>query len=196
MSIATAEKPEQMVSAPESVVTFCARRSDLTLVKKSGVNENDSKRLLQPQSMPERVSFKNGFLKVPLSGFVTGANGVKIGAKDLLVFLEGIEGDEAHPPHPMLGDRLEGFWRLEEPAPTPSTEEHARLSELAQELNVEGLKLFISQEADGWGRAALLEPARQSLERAQRLREEQQEAVAKARAEGEAAAKPKPPKQG
>jgi hypothetical protein len=180
---ATLEKPDRLVSTPDSTVVFMSRRTDLKLVKLRERARRNAEGDVAEVLPGERVAFRDGVLRVPASGKMRGEQGEELDAVGVLKWLLA---------HPMLDDRFEGFWRLEEPAPAPTEAEQATLAALGMELDIDGLEAFIAQEEAGWAREDLLGVARGSLERAKRMAAEREDALAKARAEGaaEAAAKP------
>jgi hypothetical protein len=180
---ATLEKPDRLVSRPDSTVVFMARRTDLKLVKLRERARRNAEGDVAEVLPGERVAFVDGVLRVPASGRMRGEQGEDLDAAEVLLWLEG---------HHLLDDRFEGFWRLDEPAPVATEAEQATLAELGMELDVAGLEEFILQEEAGWAREALLGVARGSLERAKRMGAEREEALVKARAEGAAEAAKKP----
>lgn len=179
VSTAVAEKPEQMVAAPPSAHTFLARRSDLKLVKKPERKRHDAEGNAIETLPGERIIFREGVLRVPHSGPMRGEKGEELDSADVLAFLEA---------HPLKGDRFDGFWLNEEPAPPMSSAEQSALNELVLELDDGGLVAFIAQEVDGWAREDVLKLAEESLERVRAKLTERDEALAAARAEGAAEA--------
>lgn len=188
VSAATLEKDRQMVAAPEKALVFLARRAELKLVIKRSWDRKDGEGNVVETIPGEHVRFVDGVLRVPASGRMRGEHGEDLDAKDVLTFLLGDEAN-GRLPHHLLGDKFDGFWRHDEPAPAPTDEERQTLAELAMELDVDGLARFISQEEEGWCREELLSVARTSLERAKSKQEERDQELADARAAGEAAAK-------
>jgi hypothetical protein len=167
MSAATLEKPARMVSAPEGDRVYLSRRSELVLVIKRDLPKTDREGNVTETIQGQRVSFSDGQLRVPTSGWVTGTRRERIKAEDVRDFLEGNEEKDIAP-HLLLGDREGGFWRHVEPAPAPSEDELNRVLELAEDRDVEGLEELVAQERAGWARAELLKVAQGSLERVQR----------------------------
>jgi hypothetical protein len=188
---ATLEKP--LVGAPDKTVVFMSRRADLKLVVSRKWERKDGEGNVVETIMGKNVKFENGVLRIPRTGKVRGELGEDLEAAEVLAFLLGDE-ENGKLPHRLLGDRFDGFWLHEEPAPAPSEDERNALAELVIEQDIEGIERFISQEESGWAREGLLTEARTSLERVKAKAAERDEALAKARAEGEAAAKaaPKP----
>jgi len=185
---ATLEKPDQLVGAPDSAVVFLSRRDDLKLVVKRKWDEKDAGGNVIRSHLGEHVKFEAGKLRIPRSGQVRGEHGEALDAKAVLTFLLGDE-EKGLLPHPLLGDRFDGFWLHEEPAPAPTEDERNALAELAIELDADGIERFIAQEEEGWARDALIAEARTSLERVQAKVKAREEELEEARAEGAAQAK-------
>ena len=183
MPAATAER--RMVSAPERDVVFMAYRADLRLVVKRKQEIKDGEGNIRETIQGEHLKFEGGVLRVPARGKMRGEYGEVLEADEILKYLLG-DPENGHLAHPLLGDRTEGFWRHEEPAPNPTTEERETLAELAIELDAEGLRRYIDQEEHGWAREALLAEARTSLERVEAKLAEREAELAAARAEGAA----------
>lgn len=187
MPAATLEKPPVKLAKPGKAKVFLSRRSGLRLVVKRAQERKDWEGNVIEQIAGQHLLFEDGKLVVPARGEMRGENGEALDVAEVMAFLLG---DEKRSRHHLLGDRQEGFWLHEEPAPAPSAEERDLLSQLGMDLDVKGLEAFIVEEEAGWDRPALLADARGSLERAERMVTERDEALAKARAEGEAAARP------
>jgi hypothetical protein len=181
----------RMVSAPEKDVVFLSRRAELKLVVKRKQELKDSEGNVRETVQGEHVKFENGVLRVPPHGHMRGEHGEVLEAAEILKYLLG-DGEAGRLAHPLLGDRFDGFWRHDEPAPSPTTQEREILAELAMELDVEGLRRYISQEESGWARDELLGEARASLERAEEKAAEREAELAAARAEGAASQAGKP----
>lgn len=172
-------KSDQVVSKPSKNIIFMARRSELKLVKKPERPKRNETGELVDIVPGERVAFKDGKLEVPPTGKLRGEKGEELVAKEVLDWLLGSDENQ---PHHLLNDKLEGFWKLEEPAPAPSEDELNHLQDLAMDLDLEGLKQFIAQEQEGWKRPSLLRTATKSLESAtEKLKELQEAAEAKAK---------------
>jgi hypothetical protein len=173
---------ERMVATRDSTVTFLSRRSELKLVRKPERDQHDMEGNVFNKIPGERLAFRDGQLRVPVGKGVgmAGENGEALDATEILHWLER---------HRMNGDREEGFWKLEEPAPTPTEDEQNTLANLAMDLDIPGLEWFIAQEQDGWKRSTLLGTARQALERAK-------EKIAEIEAKAEAKAATQAPSKG
>lgn len=174
MPSATVESP---VAKPRNVKRFIARRTDLVLTKigrepvygPGGVKVND---------MPgEKIAFRGGILEVPLDEGATIklVDGRDMPAQEILDWLTGVEGDTARPAHRLYGDREDGFWDLELPAPAPSSEELDRLQDLAIYHDVDGLEAFIAAERAGFNRPELIEVAEGTIERVRKVQEQMAE---------------------
>lgn len=179
--MATATK---MVGKPEAAVTFLARRDELRLIKKAERFRRNAEGDVVESIPGERIVFRDGVLKVPLTGTIAGENGDALDAPEVIAWLQG---------HKLRGDRQEGFWELEEPAPAPSEDELTQLQMLAEDLDAKGLERYIGEERDGWAREKLLAIAEGSLVRVkakvEELEAQKAEAVAAAKAEATVEAK-------
>jgi hypothetical protein len=184
---ATLEKSDRMVGAPEKAVVFMARRDDLKLVVKRKWDRKDGEGNVIETVPGEHVKFDGGVLRIPASGGVRGEHGEALDAKSVLTFLLG-DPEKGTLPHPLLGDRFDGFWLHEEPAPAPTEDERNALAELVIELDAAGIERFISEEEAGWAREGLLAEARTSLGRVQAKVAERESQLDAARAEGAAEA--------
>lgn len=171
MATATAEP---VVSAPSTDHLFISRRSELTLVmtrsKRVVINGEEV-----DTDYGHTIAFVDGQLRIPRKGWVTDTQGDRVPTKDVLAFLEGTDD---RPPHRMLNNREEGFWRHVEPAPAPTEEEGEAVVVYAEEGNVAGLEDLIAQEEAGWHRESFLKLARGSLQRT-KARQEKPKAEAK-----------------
>lgn len=190
MSTATAEPAtsDRLVSEPSRTITFCARRDELKLVLiPERVRRNAEGDIVE--TIPGmRLRFEDGILRIPPSGQVRGEKGEVLSADEVLKRLEGDPKDPFQfPPHRMLGDREEGFWRLDQPAPAPTEAEIQMLVDLGMERDETAIKRFISQEEAGWGRESLLANARKTLERVQELKATEPERKGPGRPKAEAA---------
>ena len=143
------------LSKPDTKVTFLSARRDLELVKKPEIKRSGPEGQTIETIPGERVVFQGVVLRVPPTGFVTGKRGEKIPGKELIPWLEN---------HPLAGDREEGFWRHEEPAPEPTEDELTQLQVLAINSDTKGLEELIALEEKGWGREKIIGSARRSLE--------------------------------
>lgn len=183
MASATLEKPDLLVADRETAHVFLARRQELKLVITRRWDRRDQEGNIVETIMGQHVAFTDGVLRVPASGRMRGEHGEDLDAGEVLTFLRGDPATNRLPHH-LFGDRFDGFWEHDEPAPAPSQEETDKLTELGMELDVAGLERFIAQEEERWARPKLLESARGTLERVQVKLAEQEKAVAAAREEG------------
>jgi hypothetical protein len=132
LSAATASL--ELVSQPETSIVYMARRSDLRLTLKSRYPLRNPV-TGQPEGTTRGIfaGFRDGTLRIPREGKVV-----------LVDTLDGGESEEldAEFVHEMLqkhrryGDRSEGFWMLEQPAPPVSPQEIDRLMEAAARWDV------------------------------------------------------------
>jgi hypothetical protein len=183
LSAATAS-PE-LVSQPEKSVVYMARRSDLRLTLKSRYPLRNPV-TGQPEGTTRGIfaGFRDGTLRVPREGKVV-----------LVDTLDGGESEEldAEFVHEMLqkhrryGDRSEGFWMLEQPAPPVSPQEIDRLMEAAARWDVGTLEAVLEQERAGWGRADLIATAERQVGRIRAMEAERDAQVAAAREEADEA---------
>lgn len=163
------EPEQQMVSTKPGTVTFMARRENLKLVKRAERNRRNAEGDVVEVIPGERLQFVDGLLRVPPAGEIGGEKDEPIDAESLLLWLEGgtdPKGKKVRA-HPLFGDREEGFWRVDEPAPAVTPEEMDALTDLAVSQDAEGIEALIAQEEAGWGREGLLGSARKLLERVQ-----------------------------
>jgi hypothetical protein len=163
----------------------------LKLVVKRKQEIKDGEGNIRETIQGEHLTFENGVMRVPPRGKMRGEYGEVLEAAEILKYLIG-DAESGQLAHPLLDDRFDGFWRHEEPAPSPTTQEREILAELAIELDAEGLRRYIDQEEQGWAREALLAEARSSLERVEGKLAEREAELAAARAEGAAERKGAP----
>jgi hypothetical protein len=163
-----AERDFQLVSRPDESIVYMARRSDLRLTMKARYPVRNTI-TGQPEGVTRGIfcGFRDGVLRIPREGMV-----------NLVDTLDGgefeIEAEKVHDwlqKHRRFGDRAEGFWLLETPAPPVSAEEINRLVQAATDWNVEVLEEVIRQETAGWQREDVLKVARGSLERIRAMEE-------------------------
>ena len=171
MSTATVEPDTALVSAPSKTITFLARREELKLVLIPERFRRNAEGDVVETIPGMRLKFDGGILRIPPSGQVKGEKGEVLPAADVL---RKLQGDPANPyefpPHPLLGDREEGFWRMDEPAPAPTEAEIQMLVDLGMERDQSALETFITQESAGWNRESLLKNAQSTLNRVRELK--------------------------
>lgn len=167
---------QELVSAPAKVAQYAARRSELRLVKQ-GVYPIYGPGGQKVGDKPgETVEFRNGLLTIDLTQDETSiAAGRSIPTEELVEWLER---------HRLLGDREEGFFKVEVAAPAVSQDEMDRLLQAAVALDTDTLTAIIEAEEQGWARDAILEPARRAQASVQELHEKAAEE------------QPEPPKSG
>jgi hypothetical protein len=175
----------ELVSQPDTSIVYVARRSELRLTLKSRYPLRNPI-TGQPEGTTRGIyaGFRDGTLRVPREGKVV-----------LVDTLDGGESEEidASVIHEMLqkhrryGDRSEGFWMLEQPAPPVSPQEIDRLMEAAARWDVETLEAVLEQERAGWGREDLIAAAQRQVERIRAMEAERDAQVAAAREEADRA---------
>jgi hypothetical protein len=183
LSAATASL--ELVSQPETSIVYMARRSDLRLTMKprypvnnpvTGQREGESRGIF--------CGFRDGTLRIPREGKIVLMDTLNGGES------EEIEAAVVHEwlqKHRRYGDRSEGFWMLEQPAPPVSPQEIDRLMEAAARWDVGTLEAVLEQERAGWGRADLIATAERQVERIRAMEAERDAQVAAAREEADQA---------
>jgi hypothetical protein len=175
----------QLVSQPEASITYVARRSDLRLTMKPRYPVNNPV-TGQREGVSRGVfcGFRDGTLRIPREGKVVLMDTLNGGES------EEIEAADVHEwlqKHRRYGDRSEGFWMLEQPAPPVSPQEIDRLMEAAARWDVATLEAVLEQERAGWGRADLISTAERQVERIRAMEAERDAQVAAAREEADKA---------
>lgn len=181
-----------LVSQPSGSLIFMAMRDGLRLTKKKRYPiRNPQTGEVSGLTQGEYIGFRDGRFVCPPTGTVTLVDtldgGVaEIDAEELIAWLRK---------HRLFDDKHEGFWLVEQPAPTPSKEELERLMDAAVNLRDDVLEQIIEQERAGWGREAVIETAERSLQQIRSMKQtaaeeaalEVQEAQARQAAETTAA---------
>jgi hypothetical protein len=179
---------QELVSAPAKVAQYAARRSELRLVK-VGVYPIYGPGGQKVGDKPgETVEFRNGLLTVDLTQDETAiAAGRSVPTEELVEWLER---------HRLLGDREEGFFKVEIAAPAISDAEMGALMDAAVNLDTDKLQAILEAEQQGWQREAIINNATRSLASIEALHakaaEEQPETTAKGDNIGGPAPKAKP----
>ncbi len=161
--MAVQEAP-QLVSAPERSIIFFSRRSELRLVKVPVHDLYGPQGQNRGQSKGQTLVFRDGQFRAPIDAPLQLDNGELVEPADLVEFLSS---------HRLLGDKEEGFWRVDPTAPAPSEAELDALMEAATTGNSSRLALIIEQERAGWGREKIIDVAQKGIERIERIRAEQ-----------------------
>lgn len=173
--VAEQDAPEIAVSKPVKERTYVSRRSDLILVL-----ERDRRRVSAETGetvetvQGKRLRFNEGTIVVAEKGVVRGARGEQLASQYVIDRLEGrgAPGDEDFiQPHPLLGDREEGFWVLPKVAPPMSEEEAQGIVALAISGEVEKLEDLLAAEQDGWERADMLDLLSGTIDKVRAARE-------------------------
>jgi len=163
-----------VLSKPEKAVTFTARRSELRLVRASKYDVYGPNGQRQGVTAGETVAFRDGLLKVPMSGQMKLEDGRKAEAAEILEWLKE---------HSLHGNLDEGFIEIKQAAPPVSAEERDAVVQSAIALDIASLQKMKAAEAAGWNRPDLIETIEKALVGAAEAREQ----VAKEMAEQEAA---------
>jgi hypothetical protein len=155
---------QELVSAPAKVAQYAARREELRLVLKPIYPRYGPGGQTVGELPGETVEFRNGLLTIDLTQDETPiAAGRTVPTEELVEWLEK---------HRLLGDREEGFFKVEIAAPAVSQDEMDRLLQAAVALDTDTLSAIIEAEEQGWVRDAILEPARRALASVQQLHEQ------------------------
>jgi len=184
MSVSTAELVPvdvQALSVPEVGAMYMSYRQDLRLVKtpKYPIMGPDGRKVGEKPG--ETVQFVNNVLRVPPEGDAILEDGRAVPSGELVEWLES---------HRLFGQQYEGFWRVDPVAPPPSEDEIRLLTDAVLGLDSATLDAIIEREAAGYGREAILKPAREAVEKVReaqsQLETAAKEAVANAKAEASA----------
>jgi hypothetical protein len=168
----------QLVSKPDDSIVYMSRREELRLTMKARYPVRNTI-TGQPEVVTRGIfcGFRGGTLRIPREGTVNLVDTLDGGEYEM-------EAEEVHKwlqKHRRYGDRSEGFWMLEQPAPPVTAEEINRLVQAATDWNVELLEEVIAQESAGWKREDVLKVAQGSIDRIrameQRVQEDAQAAV-------------------
>lgn len=180
---------ETLVSPTEATVLYMSRRSGLRLTMRPRYPLRDPVSGQLTGSTPGVfIGFQDGQVRVPKSGQYTTVDTLNGGRS------EPIDAADVHDwlqRHHLFGDRQEGFWRVDPTAPPVSQDEMRAMMNAATLLDEETLQAIIDQEEAGWGREAILNTAREALDRIADLKEQ---AAAQAQQEEQAAPKKPGPK--
>lgn len=155
--MATVTAP-QYVSQPTKSIMFLARRSDLRLVKTPRYPTFGMGGQKTGELPGQAVQFRDGRLDVPEKGKMTLDDGREADASEIREWMLR---------HPALGNIEEGFWVVDQLAP-PVSEDDLRML-MVNATDSEVLREIIRQEEQGWARDALLNPAREQLERVEEV---------------------------
>jgi hypothetical protein len=144
---------EPLVSQPARQIIFRSRREDLRLTKVQRYPIYGPGGMKVGEQPGQVVAFRDFTFACPPSGKVRLEDNREADAAEVIAWLES---------HPLIGNREEGFWRDEQPAPPVSQDEIDAL--MTATLDEEKLVAIIEQERAGWARDAILVPAQRSLE--------------------------------
>jgi hypothetical protein len=120
------------------------------------------------QTMGRFVAFKDFKFALPPSGKVTLVDSLNGGEAEM----EAAEVIEWRKRHRLLGDREEGFWLHEEPAPAVSGEEQQNASRAAMHHDVGTLEKMLEQERAGWARPDFIATLEGTLGEVKQIRAE------------------------
>jgi hypothetical protein len=151
---AVSAPPDSIVSQPEQVRTFFARREELTLVMRPErpVRGPSGEQVDLTEGI--RIPFSAGMFRVPLTGHVTSQQGRKVPAADVLEFLDR---------HRLKGDQFEGFSELAQAAPPVSEEELTMITVAVARGDQERLEMVLEDERNGWNRREVVRAVEQGL---------------------------------
>jgi hypothetical protein len=132
-----------LVAEPPNRVLFFARRDSLRLTMTARYATRDPVSGQPTGQTPGKfVAFRDFRFEVPPTGEVTIVDST-IEAAEVVEWLKR---------HRLFGDREEGFWLYEEPAPAITAAEQQRVSDAALEHDVATLEEMLAQERAGWAR--------------------------------------------
>jgi hypothetical protein len=171
---ATATIDEPIVAPRDGAALFGSRRSDLRLVKVPRFPQFGASGQKVGETVGEVIVFREGLLRCPRTGTVMLEDGREADAAEVLEWLES---------HKLLGNREEGFFRVETAAPAVTKDEMQALMRAAVRLDVETLQAALEQERAGWDREDVIATIEESLAEITPLREEALAAQEKAEAE-------------
>jgi hypothetical protein len=160
---------EPLVAQPADTVDFMARREELRLTLKARYPQrNPVTGASEGVTQGIFAGFREGLLRLPKTGTArlvdTLDGGVhEMPAEDVLELLRK---------HRLFGDRSEGFWLVEHPAPSVSQDELDRLLDAAARWDEEQLATLLDQERAGWAREDVIRVAEGALERISAMRAE------------------------
>lgn len=183
MAIADAPAdPTTAISRPDRGEIFLAYRQDLRLVMEPRYPRYGAAGQKVGELPGRAVQFRENRFFCPSEGKVRLDDGREHDAAEVLEWLQS---------HPMLGNTMDGFWRVEQSAPPVSDDELQALLDAAMRLDVAGLEAIVREERAGWNRSIIVDRGESALEQmraALSQAQAQQDAEAKSPA---AKAKPK-----
>jgi hypothetical protein len=175
------EMDVQLVSKPDDSLVYMAIREELRLTMKARQPvRNPITGQVEGNTRGIFCGFRGGTLRIPREGMVTLVDTLDGGEYE-------IEAEKVHEwlgKHRLNGNRTEGFWLLETPAPPVTAEEINRLVKAATEWDIDTLQAVLEQETAGWKREDVLKVAQGSIDRI-RAMEERVQAEAQASASDE-----------
>jgi hypothetical protein len=160
MTAVTAPPGDTIVSQPQQLKTYAARRAELVLVMKPERNVHGPGGERVDVTPGIRLQFADGVLRVPLTGTVQTQQGREIPAEDVLEFLER---------HRLYGDRFEGFTEIPQAAPPVSEDEMAQIMYAVAMGDLDRLNGVLDAERSGWNRPEIIKGVQQGLETLQAI---------------------------
>jgi hypothetical protein len=145
---------DTIVSQPEQVRTFFARREELILVMKPErpVRGPSGEQVDLTEGI--RLPFQAGTFRVPLTGYITSQQGRKVPAADVLEFLDR---------HRLKDDQFEGFSELAQAAPPVSEDELTMITIAVARGDQERLDMILENERNGWDRREIIRAVEQGV---------------------------------
>lgn len=143
------------MSQPQREVLYVAARSNLRLVHTSIEPRYGVGGRKVGEDPGVTVAFRDGILRIPLSGHVLTETGRKFDAAELNAWLMD---------HRLYGSTFEGFSRVEQVAPPVSSEEMDAITQAATMHDVEALRAILEQESAGWKRPQVVRSVQQAVE--------------------------------
>lgn len=151
---AVSAPPDVIVSQPEQVRTFFARRDELILVMKPERPIRDASGEQVDLTEGIRLPFQAGMFRVPLTGHITSQQGRKIPVEPVLEFLDR---------HRLKGDQFEGFSELAQAAPPVNEDELTMITIAVARGDQERLEMVLEDERNGWNRREIVRAVEQGL---------------------------------
>lgn len=157
-----------LVAEPPNRVLFFARRDSLRLTMTARYATRDPVSGQPTGQTPGRfVAFRDFKFEVPPSGEVTIVDSLNGGEATL----EASEVVDWLKRHRLFGDREEGFWLYEEPAPAITAAEQQRVSDAALEHDLDTLGEMLAQERAGWARPEFIGNLEDTMRKIRELQE-------------------------
>lgn len=158
----TTERDVELVSQPDTAITYFARREELRLTMRARYPIRNPV-TGQPEGMSRGIfiGFREGKVRIPREGTVNLVDTLDGGEFEM----DAAEVHQWLQKHRRFGDRMEGFWLHEEPAPPVTREELERIVNAATEWDVPLLERILGAERAGWDRPDIIRVAEGSIEK-------------------------------